>query len=80
LSFKELKLTENKRVIISRFPELDKLETRTQLPLFSDFGKRSAMDLDDEPKAKEVKVIMHTHTRAHLLPTLYAFAHDIYHL
>ncbi|KAF9118847.1 Ribonuclease H2 subunit B, partial [Mortierella sp. 14UC] len=38
-----------------QFPELDKLETRTQLPTFSDFGKRSGMDLDDEPKAKEVK-------------------------
>lgn len=38
-----------------QFPELDKLESRTQLPSMSDFGKRSGMDLDDEPKAKEVK-------------------------
>ena len=26
------------------------------MPSMSDFGKRSGMDLDDEPKAKEVKV------------------------
>ncbi|KAF9139785.1 Ribonuclease H2 subunit B [Linnemannia schmuckeri] len=38
-----------------QFPELDKLESRTQLPNMSDYGKRSGMDLDDEPKAKEVK-------------------------
>ncbi|KAG0319393.1 Ribonuclease H2 subunit B [Dissophora globulifera] len=38
------------------FPELDKMESRTQLPSFSDFGKRSGMDLDEDPKAKkEVK-------------------------
>ncbi|KAF9918129.1 Ribonuclease H2 subunit B [Linnemannia zychae] len=37
-----------------QFPELDKLESRSQLPSLSDFNKRS-MDLDDEPKAKEVK-------------------------
>ncbi|KAG0203270.1 hypothetical protein BGX28_004411 [Mortierella sp. GBA30] len=36
------------------FPELDKLESRTQLPSVADYGKRSGMDLDDEPK-KEVK-------------------------
>ncbi|KAG0275061.1 Ribonuclease H2 subunit B [Linnemannia exigua] len=38
-----------------QFPELDKLESRTQLPSMSEFGKRSGMDLDDEPKTKEVK-------------------------
>ncbi|KAG9066292.1 hypothetical protein KI688_001513 [Linnemannia hyalina] len=38
-----------------KFPELDKLESRTQLPSMSEFGKRSGMDLDDEPKAREVK-------------------------
>ncbi|KAG0063335.1 Ribonuclease H2 subunit B [Linnemannia elongata] len=38
-----------------QFPELDKLESRTQLPSISDYGKRSGMDLDDEPRAKEVK-------------------------
>ncbi|KAF9087433.1 hypothetical protein BGX23_008113 [Mortierella sp. AD031] len=37
-----------------QFPELEKLENTTQLPSFSDFGKRS-MDVDDEPKAKETK-------------------------
>ncbi|KAF8940473.1 hypothetical protein BGZ58_006315 [Dissophora ornata] len=36
-----------------QFPELDKLESRTQLPVFSDFGKRSGMDLDEDPKAKK---------------------------
>lgn len=38
------------------FPELDALESRTQLPSFTDFGKRSGMDFDEDPKAKEVKV------------------------
>ncbi|KAF9540462.1 Ribonuclease H2 subunit B [Mortierella hygrophila] len=38
-----------------QFPELDKMESRTQLPSMSEFGKRSGMDLDDEPKAREVK-------------------------
>ncbi|KAF9937880.1 Ribonuclease H2 subunit B [Mortierella alpina] len=37
-----------------QFPELDKLESRTQLPSSADFGKRG-MDLDEEPKAKDVK-------------------------
>ncbi|KAF9106362.1 Ribonuclease H2 subunit B [Mortierella sp. AM989] len=39
-----------------QFPELEKLENRTQLPVISDFGKRSGMDLDEDPKtSKEVK-------------------------
>ncbi|KAF9202528.1 Ribonuclease H2 subunit B [Haplosporangium sp. Z 27] len=39
-----------------QFPELDRLESRTQLPIMSDFGKRSGMDLDDDSKPnKEVK-------------------------
>ncbi|KAI1300552.1 hypothetical protein EDD11_006097 [Mortierella claussenii] len=38
------------------FPELDKLESRIQLPSFSDFGKRSGMDLDEDLKSnKELK-------------------------
>ncbi|KAF9287205.1 hypothetical protein BGZ68_002097 [Mortierella alpina] len=37
-----------------QFPELEKLESRTQLPSSADFGKRG-MDLDEEPKAKDVK-------------------------
>ncbi|KAF9998391.1 Ribonuclease H2 subunit B [Entomortierella chlamydospora] len=39
-----------------KFPELEKLESRTQLPLMSDFGKRSGMDLDEDSKtSKEIK-------------------------
>ncbi|KAI7816054.1 ribonuclease H2, subunit B [Gamsiella multidivaricata] len=38
-----------------QFPELDKLESRTQLPLISDFGKRSGMDMDEDAKPKETK-------------------------
>ncbi|KAF9312005.1 Ribonuclease H2 subunit B [Podila horticola] len=37
------------------FPELDALESRTQLPSVTDFGKRSGMDFDEDPKAKEAK-------------------------
>ncbi|KAG0078637.1 hypothetical protein BGZ92_001392 [Podila epicladia] len=37
------------------FPELDSLESRTQLPCVTEFGKRSGMDFDEDPKAKEVK-------------------------
>ncbi|KAG0221491.1 Ribonuclease H2 subunit B [Mortierella sp. GBA43] len=38
-----------------KFPELDKFECRTQLPTLSDYGKRSAADMDDGPKSKETK-------------------------
>ncbi|KAF9436227.1 Ribonuclease H2 subunit B [Entomortierella beljakovae] len=39
-----------------QFPELEKLESRTQLPSIADFGKRLKMDDDDDLKeSKEVK-------------------------
>ncbi|KAF9914457.1 Ribonuclease H2 subunit B [Lobosporangium transversale] len=39
-----------------QFPELDKMQSRTQLLSISDFGKRSGMDLDEDFKAdKEIK-------------------------
>lgn len=38
------------------FPQLDALESRTQVSSVLDFGKRSGMDFDEDPKAKEVKV------------------------
>ncbi|KAK3808466.1 MAG: ribonuclease H2, subunit B [Benniella sp.] len=38
-----------------QFPELDKLESRTQLPVMSGFGKRSGTELDEDPKSKETK-------------------------
>ncbi|KFH72551.1 hypothetical protein MVEG_02840 [Podila verticillata NRRL 6337] len=37
------------------FPQLDALESRTQVSSVLDFGKRSGMDFDEDPKAKEVK-------------------------
>ncbi|KAF9582167.1 hypothetical protein BGW38_000563, partial [Lunasporangiospora selenospora] len=38
-----------------RFPELDKLESRTQLPITADFGKRSGMDYEEPKNAKDAK-------------------------
>lgn len=38
------------------FPQLDALESRTQVSSVLDFGKRSGMEFDEDLKAKEVKV------------------------
>ncbi|KAG0003037.1 Ribonuclease H2 subunit B [Modicella reniformis] len=38
-----------------QFPELEKLESRIQLPTLLDFGKRSATDMDEDSKPKEIK-------------------------
>ncbi|KAF9194359.1 hypothetical protein BGZ51_000111 [Haplosporangium sp. Z 767] len=39
-----------------QFPELDKLESTTQLPTVADFGKRSGMDMDEDIRgSKDIK-------------------------
>jgi len=39
------------------FPELDKLESRTQLPSVADFGKRAGMEFEEDGKpTKDTKV------------------------